>query len=183
MGVLRTAFLRAVLRVSFFPVAAWRSRPALALPPELTACVLLARLAGEAAPLPPCPVAALLPVSSLVRRAPPSCPRRFPGLKVSPPAAASPISRLWRPLAAPVPPCRCQRYPKDRRPQAAFPRRTTCVCRSRSGKSRRTSGDQASACSPSALSTERPARFLKPKKRGPDQWAPVISRATIVSDR
>jgi trehalose-6-phosphate synthase len=28
------------------------------------------------------------------------------------------------------------------------------------------------------LSTERPARVLKPKKRGPDQWAPVISRAT-----
>ena len=61
--------------------------------------------------------------------------------------------------------------------------RTTCGCRSRSGKSRRTSGDQASACSPSALSTERPAHFLKPKKRGPDQWAPVISRATIVRDR
>ena len=48
---------------------------------------------------------------------------------------------------------------------------------------RRTSDDQASACSPSALSTERPAPFLKPKKRGPDQWAPVISRATMVSDR
>ena len=55
--------------------------------------------------------------------------------------------------------------------------------RPRSGASRRTSGDQASASSPSALSTERPAHFLKPKKRGPDQWAPVISRATIVSDR
>ena len=36
---------------------------------------------------------------------------------------------------------------------------------------------------PSALSTERPAYFLKPKKRGPDQWAPVISRATSVRDR
>jgi hypothetical protein len=39
-------------------------------------------------------------------------------------------------------------------------------------------GDQACASSPSAALAERPAPFLKPKKREPDQWAPVIARAS-----
>jgi Resolvase, N terminal domain len=42
------------------------------------------------------------------------------------------------------------------------------------------SDDQASPYSPSVRLTERPP-FLKPKKRGPVQWAPVIVRATVVS--
>jgi hypothetical protein len=50
---------------------------------------------------------------------------------------------------------------------------------------------QASACSPSALSTERPARFLKPKKRGPPikgsprdfrRWAWMISGTSLAAE-
>ena len=42
--------------------------------------------------------------------------------------------------------------------------------------------DQASACRSSARSTERRSALFKPKKRGPDHRAPVISRATADSD-
>ena len=53
----------------------------------------------------------------------------------------------------------------------------------RAAEARRSSDDQASPRrAPSTLSTERLATFFKPKKRGPDQWDLVISRATMVSE-
>src|ERR1700745_2392914 len=51
----------------------------------------------------------------------------------------------------------------------------------RRGKSGRPLGGQACAYSSPRLSAERPP-FLKPKKRGLDQWAPVILSAMMVRD-